>query len=82
MSTKNTTGEAKAAQERISFLRRDVQRSEAALADSERAELGVKENLVHLRKRDPDLWGAFVGGGGGDGGGDDAAGGRALHRSG
>ncbi|CAM9357928.1 unnamed protein product [Ectocarpus sp. 13 AM-2016] len=49
-------GEAKAAQERISFLRRDVQRSEAALADSERAELGVKEKLVLLRKRDPDLW--------------------------
>ncbi|CBJ48405.1 DNA double-strand break repair rad50 ATPase [Ectocarpus siliculosus] len=49
-------GEAKAAQERVSFLRRDVQRSEAALADSERAELGVKEKLVLLRKRDPDLW--------------------------
>ncbi|CAM9864360.1 unnamed protein product, partial [Ectocarpus fasciculatus] len=49
-------GEVKAAQERISFLRRDVQRSEAALADSERAEVGVKENLVQLRKRDPDLW--------------------------
>ncbi|CAB1108469.1 ABC [Ectocarpus sp. CCAP 1310/34] len=77
-----TNGEAKAAQERISFLRRDVQRSEAALADSERAELGVKEKLVLLRKRDPDLWGAFLGGRGGDGRGDDAAGRRALNRSG
>lgn len=54
-------GEAKAAQERIPFLRRNVERGEAALADARRTAVDVKENMVLLRKRDPDLWGERVG---------------------
>ncbi|CAM9298178.1 unnamed protein product [Scytosiphon promiscuus] len=49
-------GEAKAAQERIPFLRRDVERGEVALAEARRAAVDVKEKMVLLRKRDPELW--------------------------
>lgn len=59
---KTNKGEAKAAQERVSFQRRDVRRGEARLADSEQAAVRLKEKLVLIRNRDPDLWGALGGG--------------------
>lgn len=58
--THKQSGEAKAAAERVSFLQRDVQRGEAKLAESERDVVGVKEKLVLIRQRDPDMWGALL----------------------
>eukprot|EP00903_Cladosiphon_okamuranus_P005576 g5550.t2 len=49
-------GEAKAARERVTFLRRDVQREEEKLSGSKQAVVQVQEKLVHIRNRDPDLW--------------------------
>ena len=51
-------GEAKAARERVTFLRRDVHRGEDELKEARQAAVQVQEKLVLIRNRDPDLWGA------------------------
>ena len=50
-------GEAVAAQERVSFIRRDVGREEARLADARRSVVTSEESAALLREADPDLWG-------------------------
>lgn len=47
-----------AAKERVSFLRRDVGREEARLADARRLLDSVEETAALLRGRDTLLWGA------------------------
>lgn len=46
-----------AAQERVSFLRRDVGREEARLADARRLVDRVEESAALLRGTDAHLWG-------------------------
>lgn len=53
-----TKGDAKAAQERMLFLRRDVDQAGARLRDSERAAGNIEKELALLGERDPELWGA------------------------
>lgn len=54
-----STGEAKAAQERVSFLRRDVERAECQVKESEMVAKRVQDAAVLLRRKDTDLSGAF-----------------------
>lgn len=48
-----------AAKERVSFLRRDVGREEARLADARRLVDTIEESAALLRGRDTRLWGTW-----------------------
>lgn len=51
-------GEAKAAEERKAFVRRDVEQAEAVLREAEAAASGFDRESVELREKYPELWGA------------------------
>lgn len=51
-------GEAKAAEERKAFVRRDVEQAEALLREAETSASEFDRESVDLREKYPELWGA------------------------